>query len=279
VRPREPLPLDWLGPALDRCRALIEGGIHEIRHKPGGDGRQVVTDIDLAVERTLIAAIHAQDPAAAIFSEETQHDPRVLDERDTCFVIDPIDGTNELVAGRDGFAISVAEYRSGLPAAALLDFPRHGDRFEGGAGAGTWREDRRVQLPPAASLEGVRLAVSASQYRDASLRPAWDLLQEAELVPTPAFTPKLASILRGECVAALHLPVDDRRTYLWDYAAAAMLLAEADGVFVTWAGEDLLRARPLLHVGGWIGAANPELQVRLRETLRPALDQLRDLHR
>ncbi len=269
------LPLDWLHPTLDTCRRIVERGVHEIRRKAPVDGnQQIVTDVDLEVEQALVRSIRSQIPAAVIISEETVHDLPNLDESDICFVIDPIDGTEELVAGRPGFSVSVAEYRRGLPFAAVLDFPRLTLRFESGAGQGTWQDRRRVRLDPAGELEGARIAVSASQYRDASFRSVWDRLRTAELVPTPAFTPKFASILRGECVAALHLPVDRRNTYIWDYAAAAFLLAEAGGTFVSWTGEDLVATRPQIHVGGWIAASNPRLPAILRHALAPALDGL-----
>src|SRR5258708_10602844 len=162
--PRGPLPLDWLGPTLDRCRDIIERGGGEIREKPSEhDEHQVVTDVDLAVERTLVSAIRDRIPFAAIFSEEGEHDPRVLDESEACFVIDPIDGTDELIAGRPGFAISVAQYGRGIPVAAVLDFPRLDLRFEGAAGQGVWRGDQRVRLKAAAKVGDVSIAVSASQ--------------------------------------------------------------------------------------------------------------------
>jgi fructose-1,6-bisphosphatase/inositol monophosphatase family enzyme len=81
-------------------------------------------------------------------------------------------------------------------------------------------------------------------------------------------------VLSGECVAAVHLPVDDRRTHIWDYAGVAMLLVAAGGVFISWTARDLLRARPFVHVGGWIAAATPRVAVEIRATLQPAIDRL-----
>jgi 3'-phosphoadenosine 5'-phosphosulfate (PAPS) 3'-phosphatase len=79
-------------------------------------------------------------------------------------------------------------------------------------------------------------------------------------------------LLLGECDAAVHLPVDNRATFLWDYAGAAMLLAEAGGQFQTWVGEALLEELPAKFTGGWLAAATEELLVELRTALQPALD-------
>jgi fructose-1,6-bisphosphatase/inositol monophosphatase family enzyme len=268
VRPPGGLPLDWLQPTLDECRRVVDRGVLEFHEKSDVDGgRQVVTNVDLEVERVLISEIRKHVPGAQVLSEETKSDLRTVDDTDMCFVIDPIDGTEELVAGRSGFSISVAPYQKGLATAAVLDFPRYPARFECGAAQGTWRDGNRFELRSTDSGDDIRIAVSASQHRDPALRHIWESLEWAVLVPTPAFTPKFATILHGECDAAIHLPVDHRRTFLWDYASAAMLLVEAGGVFVSWTGENLFRARPLIHAGGWIAAASSPLQVRLRDTL------------
>lgn len=65
------------------------------------------------------------------------------------------------------------------------------------------------------------------------LQPLWASLAVAELVPTPGFTAKLASVLSGDSDAALYLPVERRPTYIWDYTATALLLAEAGGTLTT----------------------------------------------
>jgi fructose-1,6-bisphosphatase/inositol monophosphatase family enzyme len=120
--------------------------------------------------------------------------------------------------------------------AGVLDYPHRDVRLVAARGKGAWANGRRADLWQAVRPEGARIAVSASQLRAPRLQPVWSRLPRSELVPTPAFTPKFAAMLLGDCSAAIHLPVDDRRTFLWDYAAAAMLLAEAGGVFVDWNG-------------------------------------------
>ena len=221
MAPPPALPLDWLRPTLERCRALLAPNERPVQPRVVAeyDGH-VVTDLDLEVERILTNAIRERFPVPPILSEETQPTTSVPDDVEVGFVIDPIDGTDELLAGRSGFTISVAQYRVGRPVAGVLDFPRSGTRFEGGEGLGVWRDHQPVELARPPSLAEARVAVSVTQHQRPALRSVWDRLHKTELVPTPAFTPKFATILRGDCAAAVHLPVDDRRTYLWDYAAA-----------------------------------------------------------
>lgn len=214
---------------------------------------ETVTELDLAVEALLIEAIRAQLPHAAILSEESNPDPSAL-TAEACFVIDPIDGTDELLAGRSGFAISVALFHQGQPVAALLDMPARNRRFDGAVGAGTRLNGRPVALAQVQDLAAVRLAVSATQLRTESLRQFWDTITAATLVPTPAFAAKLAAVLANDCDAALYLPVNPHPTAIWDYAAPALLLAEAGGSFSSLDGADLLQERPFTYVGGWVAA-------------------------
>jgi myo-inositol-1(or 4)-monophosphatase len=259
--------LEWLRPELDRCRALIADHKSPRRWTKSEQGRsELVTEVDLAIERLLIDAIHQRVPDAAILSEESNADPSVL-EQDTCFVIDPIDGTEEFAAGRPGFGISIGVFSRGRPAAAVLDMPARDWRFESVVGSGASLNGKGIRLSPVGALADARLAVSATQYAMDSLRPFWDGVGAAGLIPTPAFTPKFAAVLAGECDAALYLPIRPHRTAIWDYAAAAQLLSAAGGWFGATDGTNLLEALPFEYSGGWV-AAPPSLRDQLLAVAR-----------
>jgi myo-inositol-1(or 4)-monophosphatase len=182
-------------------------------------------------------------------------------------VIDPIDGTEELAAGRPNYAISIALFEHGRPAAAVLDLPAHDQRFECSAGAGTQLNGVVVRLSRTQRVSEARIAVSASQLNSPHLRPFWTGIGSAELRPTPAFAAKFAAVLAGACDAALYLPVHPHPTSIWDYAAAALLLDEAGGEFVSIDGTDLLQERPFLYRGGWV-ASPPALRDELLTVAR-----------
>jgi fructose-1,6-bisphosphatase/inositol monophosphatase family enzyme len=135
-------------------------------------------------------------------------------------------------------------------------------RFESAVGAGASLNSKGIRLSQVASLGEARLAVSATQYGMDSLRPFWDGVDAAGLIPTPAFTPKFAAVLAGECDAALYLPVRPHRTAIWDYAGVAQLLSEAGGWFGATDGTGLLEALPFEYSGGWV-AAPPNLRGQL----------------
>jgi myo-inositol-1(or 4)-monophosphatase len=259
--------LAQLEPALDDCRHMLaEAQRTRSWSKEAAGGRQeTVTDLDLAVEERIITAIHAIDQDASVYSEETRHDPSVLSD-EACVVLDPIDGTDLLVAGQTGFSISVAILSRHRVIAGLLDFPAREQRLSGRFGGGAQLNGRRIRVNGPRELASARVSVSSTQRAMPSLEPVWHSLGVAELVPTPGFTAKLASILLGESAAALYLPVKPRATYIWDYAAAALLLEEAGGTLTTLDGERFLDKLPLEQNAGWLASTNT-----IRESIQRAV--------
>lgn len=265
--PRDAFPLAWLYPTLDRCRQEFRHGVPLPRSKINGLGNvERVTDLDLLVEEHLIQACRQNFPDSGVLSEETESDPAAL-RRDVCFVIDPIDGTNELIAGRGDYAISVAVFVNGEPAAAVLDLPARDQRFSCHAGRGTFVNGRPITLPARVSrLAQARLAVSPGQRGDPTLQARWGLVEARAFHPVGALTPKVADVLLGHCDAALYLPWPDHLAFIWDYAAAALLLREAGGTIVGTDGVELLDSLPLRHHVGWIAGER-----RLCDEIRAAV--------
>lgn len=267
--------LAHLNETLDACRRLLSGHSGRVSLKTTSDGsRETVTELDLQVEQRLMARIHELQPEAGILSEETAHEDLSVLDHDVCFVLDPIDGTDLLLAGDTGFAISIAILARRHAIAALLDFPARDQRFTCTLGGGTRCNGRRVKAVRSTSLARARISISFTQHALTPLQPLWNTLGVATLVPTPGFTAKLATILRGECDAALQLPIQPRSTAIWDYAAAALLLSEAGATLSTWDGTSLLDELPTTYTGGWI-AGSPGLSAALRTTVIDRLTALR----
>ena len=263
--------LDWLQPELDRCRRLIADQRDPRRWtKVSSRGAtELVTEADLAVEAVLVNAISRRMPSAAILSEESEPDEAVLDRPGDCFVIDPIDGTEELASGRPGYAISVAMFHDGRPAAAVLDLPALDQRFTCVVGNGAFLNGRPMTLSNVQRLNEAILAVSATQRELPELADFWGSVGARALVPTPGFAAKCASVVTGVCHAVLYLPVRPYPTAIWDYAAAATLLAEAGGWYGSIDGAELLALRPFIYRGGWI-VAPPGLRHQLLDVAQTA---------
>ena len=254
-----PSALTWLHADLDRCRDLIAHEKVQSSVKPSArEPHETVTNIDLGVQQLLTDAILDRYPGVAILAEEASSELPGALEAPVCFVIDPIDGTDELVAGRPGYAISIALFVQGAPVAAIVDMPGFKRRFECSPEEPTTLNGKTVSLRHPHGEGDVRVAVSASQYKMDELRAYWSGLRVGSLIPTPAFAAKFCSVMAGESDGAMYLPVRPLRTAIWDYAGVAMLLRSAGGQFLSSDGLDLLERRPLGYRGGWV-ASPPEV--------------------
>jgi myo-inositol-1(or 4)-monophosphatase len=256
--------LEWLNEDLDRCRRLIAktGSPRQWTKTTASGSSDVVTETDLAVEAVLVESIRRHLPEAGIVSEESMPDVSALNRGGPCFVIDPIDGSAELAAGRPGFAIAVALFDDGAPVSAVLDLPAHDQRFACVAGSGAFLNGRRVVAEPTDSLGDTVLAVSATQLRSAALQAFWQTIGARALVPTPGFAAKCAAVLAGDCHGALYLAAPALPAAVWDYAAPAVLLREAEAWFGSGDGEEFLHKCPLSYTGSWV-VAPPRLRERL----------------
>jgi fructose-1,6-bisphosphatase/inositol monophosphatase family enzyme len=109
-----------------------------------------VTEADEAAERRISAALRARYPGAVIVGEEaTAADPSLLDrlaEAPLAFVVDPIDGTRNFVAGLPLFGVMAAAIVHGRIVAGIIHDPVCQDTAHALKGQGAWLS--RFGLPP-----------------------------------------------------------------------------------------------------------------------------------
>lgn len=192
-----------------------------------------VTAIDLAVDRMLQVELTRLFPAAAWLSEETADRP----ERHAAqwlWVVDPIDGTRSLVAGRPEFCVSVALVRApcprtprGEPVQGVIDNPMTAERFIATRGQGAFDAGgRRLHVASSAMRRAdapLRLLLSRSDHAiglwHGLLTPAHEwrtmgsLAYKMGLVATGAWDGHATPTARSE----------------WDAAAGLLVLEEAGG--------------------------------------------------
>ncbi|RME28776.1 MAG: inositol monophosphatase [Deltaproteobacteria bacterium] len=256
--------------ALADSAALLAGDLPtrpavpaDIRDKEPHD---YVTDLDLRVERAIADRIRASFPADAIAGEE------IFDAPDTVrrWIVDPVDGTRNLVAGRPDIAVCIGLYEGrrglvggiGLPCrglALLASADRPGATLHAGDAAvplarlGAGPLDRALVGLPGALQPG---------HGAATIRAlAGELAGRVEgLRISGALGYDLALIALGELDARVSLaakPVD---------VAAGVVIIEQLGGVVT----DVEGRRYQLGRRGLIAARSPEIHAGVLEALQRA---------
>ena len=189
----------------------------EIKH----DGTKV-TPIDIAISQHIQEAINRQFPGDQFFSEElTPTEAPVPVTSRFCWVLDPIDGTNNYAGGIIHCAISLALLENGVPIYGVIYDMARKTLIHGGLGRGVWDGEKSIMPrngePDNHSLIGFHSPVDKS-YADEGKR----LIENFKIRGLGSSTLHLAYAAVG-----LLNGVVDHNNKVWDIAAACALLSEA----------------------------------------------------
>jgi len=227
--PRQLLPVALA--AADTARDLIGTG-HPATVTEKSD-RDLVSDVDVAVERAVRGYLHQATPGIGFLGEE-EGGP---DDRGTgwLWALDPIDGTSNFAHGIPLCATSLALLRDGRPVLGVIDAPLMGERFHAADGCGAWCADRRLSASGVTALRDAIVAVG-----DYATGPEAGRRNQAQLAATVHLAPRVHRI-RMLGTAALDLAwvaagrLDASITFSnhpWDTAAGVIIAREA-GAAVT----------------------------------------------
>lgn len=183
------------------------------------DGTRV-TKADLAISKAILGRLAKEFPEDQHFSEElVDAGVPVPATARFCWVLDPIDGTNNYAAGIPFCAISLALLERGRPVYGVVYDMARRVLLHGGPTAGAWQGRRRVRVRPEAPHKDSLIALH-SPYA-------------GELVPEAAAVLGHFKI-RGLGSSTLHLAyvgcglidgVVDHNVRVWDIAAAHAIAA------------------------------------------------------
>ncbi len=201
-----------------------------------------VSEADRAAEALLVARIVAARPGDGLLGEEGADRESTTGLR---WVVDPLDGTVNYLYGLPVWCVSVAcEDADGALVGAVHD-PLHGETFRAARGAGAWLGERRLQVHDPVPLDRALIATGFSYDAEDRRRQAGVLA---------GLLPRVRDVRRGGS-AALDLcgvaagRVDgyyEDTTERWDWAAGALIAAEA-GAVVSTLRDGLVVAGPALH--------------------------------
>jgi len=242
--------------AASEVRTLFRGE-YEIREKGHGNP---VTEADLRANTVLQDILTREFPAYRWLSEENVKDAHAYGD-DPTWVIDPLDGTADFVAGLPEFAVSVALVSEGRARVAAVVNPATGDAWGAREGAGATRNGRPIRVIKATDLAGEKVLVSRSEHRRGDLAAYSSRLR---LSPVGSIAYKLCLVASGEGAAVF--------TYnprsLWDVAGGALVLAEAGGRVTDGEGRSIDFRPDQTRVPRIIGAA-PGVYEALSRVLSP----------
>jgi len=244
-----------------------------------GDGSPV-TDADLAADKAIRAVLTERFPNDAILSEEGHDEDRRLNVS-RCWIVDPIDGTEQFIQRTGEFDVLVALVENGRPVAAAGYQPSTGLLLtalnNGGAwlrsGDGAWR---RVRFEPA----GARLRIGTSKWfgspgNAAIIDSVANRLGVAPERPAvTGFSPRLFLPPREiDVMIGVRPGADQRMASEWDFAVTDLVIHEAGGKVTDLSSEQFRYNKLIPHNGGGlVAAADPASHARVLAALQPELE-------
>lgn len=189
--------LDGVENILDHARRLIGSSPSSSWFKETASGTEQVTDIDMSIEDLLVSRVEVLRPDSNIISEETYHDRSLTSGMNV--VIDPIDGTAQMLRGSSDFAICIAVVISGRCRGAIVDLPAKQLRLRSSV-------DGTVSInghPRVGHVARSQVATAVSQAQIAKLQ---NIAMLGRLRVVGACTPKIVSVITGENTRAVRLP-------------------------------------------------------------------------
>ena len=163
-------------------QAALEGGqlaLTYFRKNPtrwSKAGGSPVTEADMAVDILLRTSLLAARPRYGWLSEETADDPVRL-QRESVFVVDPIDGTRGFIDGDDRWCVSLAVVRDGRPQVAVLYAPARDEVYTAMRGEGAWLRQGALSVSAKVGLSGATTTGPRGWLKSAILQDAGARIQ------------------------------------------------------------------------------------------------------
>jgi myo-inositol-1(or 4)-monophosphatase len=220
----------------------------------------LVTEVDVAVERRFRALVAERFPDHQILAEEMGGAAAV--PAGPCWVFDPIDGTTNFAHGLPIFCASLALEIDGVPEVAAVYDPTRKELFTAERGGGAFMNGRPLHVSSATALIDAML-VTGFPY-DVHTRVEEIVGLFGAFVGQARAVRRLGSAAIDLCYVAAGRLDGFWETDLkpWDVAGGALIVSEAGGRVTNTDGE------PFTSRGGHVLATNGHLHDAMLSVIR-----------
>ncbi len=201
-----------------------------------------VTEADLTADRIIAKGLAELAPKIPSLSEERAH-LSVQPYKDSFFLVDPLDGTKEFVAGRSEFTVNLALVTHGTPLLGIVCAPALGLVWRGVVGRGAERLTLGDGPPLIEPIRTRPRPPSGKPWTVAVSRSHGDPRTEAFIARRPgAVRTELGSAVKFGRVAEGKVDVYPRLspTCEWDVAAGHAVVVAAGGKITDSKGAAVL---------------------------------------
>lgn len=232
--------------AAEGAGTLLVEGLGRVRtsveHK--SSTTDMVTEMDRAAEAHIVTTVRRHRPDDGLLGEEGALEAGSTGVR---WIIDPLDGTTNYLYGFPAFAVSIGVEVDGRTVVGVVHDPSRRETFTASSGQGAWCDGRRLGV---AGPVAVATALVATGFSYLPERRAWQADVLARIMSAVRDVRRTGSAALDLCwVAAGRVDIAyERGLQAWDFAAGALIAAEAGAEVTDLAGgppsSDIVVAAP-----------------------------------
>lgn len=196
-----------------------------------------VTEIDYKVQEFLIDKLQKIIPDSNIITEESKNNEFNLNK--PTWILDPVDGTTNLMYDYHHSAISLALFIEGSPALGIIYNPTGGEVFFAEAGKGAFLNGNEIKVTANKSLEDSLVAFGTTPYERDKAERTFDLVKKVyinarDVRRSGSAALDIAYVACGRLDAFFEMKLQP-----WDFAAGIIILKEAGGAVTTWEEREI----------------------------------------
>lgn len=219
-----------------------------------------VTKVDMAVQEFMRKELKRLTPDIPLLSEEQEN--AGLDVQKSCWILDPIDGTTNLIHDYRMSAVSLGLYQDGQILFGVVYNPFTEETFHAVRGQGACLNQKPIHVSHRKDFGTCVISLGSSPYEKDKAAMLFPIFQNV-FMETADFRRSASAALDLCYVAAGR--VDGFFEYNlkpWDYSAGSLVIEEAGGMATDWDGHAL----PFLQNSSVL-AATPEIYEKLKAFL------------
>ncbi|NQV88981.1 MAG: inositol monophosphatase [Parcubacteria group bacterium] len=212
-----------------------------------------VTDADNASNEIITRHIREAFPDHTILSEEMPGALSAVIGDEPTWVLDPLDGTSNFIAGIPLFAIAIAYMENRETKMGLIYDPLHSEMFVATEGGGATLNGSPIHVSQKSSTKGAMLFAGRG-YKDRDHDRHGQIIYTLEQETTYFRRLGTAAIMLAAVAAGRADSVILTGSQSWDVVAGALLIKEAGGKITDYCGvpwtldsEDLVATNKIIH--------------------------------
>lgn len=217
-----------------------------------------VTEVDFAVQQFIRGRLEELYPEVQFLSEEKSNEE--IDKNGLVWVLDPVDGTTNLIHDYRASVISLALMQEGSVVLGMIYNPYTDELFSAQKGKGSYCNGQKIEVSGAETIEKCLIAIGTSPYYKEMAEENFKVFQAIfkdcqDIRRSGSAALDLAYVACGRIEAYF-----ERNLKIWDYAAGMLLVREAGGRVTDYRGNDADT-----EMISDIAAANPKINSVLTE--------------